>query len=252
MIIFMDKLARRRYPHQQVCVLLSIALALCACGDTGKAPPSTGSSAPVAEASPSSGQVSAPTLVSPFGISTYAASRFLEQATFGPTPASIAEVKRLGFEGWIAAQLSLPVPAIDGTILESRDPGPPDPLAVEFAPARFTKLAISDPAQLRVRTAWGLSQFLVVSQNKVVAFAVVQYANFLMANAFTTYGSFLRALTLHASMGNFLDNSENRAASARLCCLNEEESDYAHGTYSDYRQARWCAAWPHRGNHPPV
>lgn len=199
--------------------VLAAVLCLGACGGTERSASTEASPEPSA----SSGQVAPATAAaSPFGITTYAASRFLEQATFGPTASSIAELKRLGFEGWIASQQALPVPAIDGSILEGRDPGPPDPLAVEFAPARFTRIAISDPAQLRVRAAWSLSQFLVVSQNKVVAFAVVQYANFLMANAFTNYADFLRALTLHASMGNFLDNSENRAASACIGCSPNE------------------------------
>ena len=212
------RIAVRRGLQRRVLAVLTAVLCLGACGNTERSAPTAASPEPSA----SSGQVAPAAAASPFGITTYAASRFLDQATFGPTASSIAELKRLGFEGWIAAQQALPVPAIDGSILEGRDPGPPDPLAVEFAPARFTRIAISDPAQLRVRAAWSLSQFLVVSQNKVVAFAVVQYANFLMANAFTNYTDFLRALTLHASMGNFLDNSENRAASACIGCSPNE------------------------------
>ena len=38
----------------------------------------------------------------------YAASRFLEQATMGPSPAAVAQVKAQGIEGWIRAQLMLP------------------------------------------------------------------------------------------------------------------------------------------------
>ena len=35
----------------------------------------------------------------------FAASRFLEQASMGPSPESVEQVKALGIEGWIAAQL---------------------------------------------------------------------------------------------------------------------------------------------------
>ena len=41
-------------------------------------------------------------------VTHYAASRFLEQAAMGPSPASVAQVKAMGMESWVAAQLALP------------------------------------------------------------------------------------------------------------------------------------------------
>ena len=80
---------------------LAAVLCLGACGGTERSASTEASPEPSA----SSGQVAPATAAaSPFGITTYAASRFLEQATFGPTASSIAELKRLGFEGWIASQ----------------------------------------------------------------------------------------------------------------------------------------------------
>jgi hypothetical protein len=40
-----------------------------------------------------------------------AAVRFLEQATFGPTPAMIAEVRAIGFEGFLREQFAARRPA---------------------------------------------------------------------------------------------------------------------------------------------
>ena len=39
---------------------------------------------------------------------TQAASRFLTQATFGPTASDIDRVNALGYEGWIEAQFNKP------------------------------------------------------------------------------------------------------------------------------------------------
>ena len=45
--------------------------------------------------------------VSPRRFLIWRASRFLLQASFGPSEEAIAEVKRLGFEGWIDQQLAM-------------------------------------------------------------------------------------------------------------------------------------------------
>ena len=40
-------------------------------------------------------------------VTAMAAARFLEQAGFGPTPASVSDVQTLGFSAWIDAQIAL-------------------------------------------------------------------------------------------------------------------------------------------------
>jgi hypothetical protein len=37
-------------------------------------------------------------------MSDLAAARFLDQATWGPTPASIAQLQQMGINAWLAAQ----------------------------------------------------------------------------------------------------------------------------------------------------
>src|SRR5579871_1110187 len=44
------------------------------------------------------------------------ASRFLTQATFGPTPADIALVSRVGYSEWIDEQLSYPTTLSEPTV----------------------------------------------------------------------------------------------------------------------------------------
>src|ERR1700684_2046315 len=40
-------------------------------------------------------------------VTARAAARFLDQATWGPTPASIAQVQSMGFATWLEAQYAL-------------------------------------------------------------------------------------------------------------------------------------------------
>jgi len=40
-------------------------------------------------------------------ITASAAARFLDQATWGPTPASIAQLQQMGITNWLAAQFAL-------------------------------------------------------------------------------------------------------------------------------------------------
>jgi len=77
--------------------LLPAVLLLVSCG--GGDPSST---------SNLSGQVSAVANSAGGKVTHFAASRFLEQAAMGPSPASVAQVKGQGIDAWIAAQLKLP------------------------------------------------------------------------------------------------------------------------------------------------
>ena len=44
------------------------------------------------------------------------AGRFLTQATFGPTPASVQQVRTLGYDAWLAAQAATPASSFLGFI----------------------------------------------------------------------------------------------------------------------------------------
>jgi uncharacterized protein (DUF1800 family) len=64
--------------------------------------------------------------------------------------------------------------------------------------------------QLRVRTSWVLSNFLVVSTRKVQQFGALEYMNILQTHAYGQYGDLLKAVTRNAAMGFYLDNGQNR------------------------------------------
>ena len=143
----------------------------------------------------------------------FAASRFLEQASMGPSPESVAQVKALGIEGWITAQLKIPPTMIvtDPSLYDYalNIDKPADDRLRDHVDNSNTNLLINADDQLRVRTNWVLSNFLVVSFKGVLPYGLVEYQNFLQKNAFSQYGELLKALTRNPSMGDFLDNNKN-------------------------------------------
>ena len=85
-----------------------------------------------------------------------AAARFLDQATFGPTPASIAELQKTGIVAWMNAQFALNTSDLpDQPILDSSGKANRDLTPVQAA---FFANAVNNPDQLRQRVAFALSQ----------------------------------------------------------------------------------------------
>ena len=74
----------------------------------------------------------------------------------------------------------------------------------------LNNLMIGAEDQLRVRTSWVLSNFLVVSVRKVQQFGALEYMNILQTNAFGQFGDLLKAVSRNAAMGFYLDNGQNR------------------------------------------
>jgi uncharacterized protein (DUF1800 family) len=185
-----------------ICILALMLLTACGGGETSGA-------------SNLAGQVSSDLSRSANKATHFAASRFLEQASMGPSPESVEQVKALGIEGWINAQLKMPP-----TLLVT-DPKLYDyELNIDKAADRIlgdhvknsnVNLLINAEDQLRVRTNWVLSNFLVVSRKKVLDYGVIEYQNFLQKNAFSQYGELLKALTQVPAMGYYLDNNLNRS-----------------------------------------
>lgn len=171
---------------------------------------------------PSAGQVAPP--AAPAKVTRYAAARFLDQTTFGATPAEMERVRRMGLAAWIDWQMSLPASAFDGRPVIAFD----EANATQFVPAynylRNALIApmLSAPDQLRLRVMWALSQFVPVSLVKSKPYGILEYANLLQRSAFGNYGQFLREMTIHPTMGHFLDNAENRPAGACFGCAPNE------------------------------
>lgn len=160
------------------------------------------------------GQVSAVTSTSAGKATHYAASRFLEQAAMGPSPASVAQVKAMGIEGWIDAQLKLPPSTIvtPASLYEHElnTDKPAQQRMADFYRINMYSLLIGGEDQLRVRTSWVLSNFLVVSTRKIQDYGALEYLNMLQTNAFGQYGDLLKGVTRNAGMGFYLDNSNNK------------------------------------------
>lgn len=131
------------------------------------------------------------------------AVRFLEQASFGPTPAAIAEVEPLGREYWMAQQANLPASPIDEVATTN-----------EVMSQVFLNM-YGGQDQLRQRMIFALSQILVVSANKnIYGPELVPWVRLLSKHAFGNYRSLLRDASLSPSMGKYLDLANSRKSTA--------------------------------------
>ncbi len=145
-------------------------------------------------------------------MSDHAAARFLDQATWGPVPASIAQLQQMGIGNWLNAQFSLntsdlpdqPILAADGKT--NRDLGP--------VQAAFFQNAVTGQDQLRQRVAFALSEIWVVSAQSGVhsAYAFPPYWRIFRDNAFNNYRDIVKAVSLNPAMGRYLNMANNNKA----------------------------------------
>lgn len=171
--------------------------------DPNNPPPVTPT--PVAEANPlPEPNPTPPSLpASPVPVSQAEAIRFLEQASFGPTTAGIADVQAKGPDYWLAEQANLPVAPID------------DNVDMNQLSNRVLMDMHNAPDQLRQRMAFALSQIIVVSSNKnIYGNELLPYVRLLQKHAFGNYRSLLRDISLSPSMGKYLDLANSMKATA--------------------------------------
>ena len=133
----------------------------------------------------------------------------------GPTPASVVEVQKLGIEGWIDQQLALRPSVLNApnyVIDYDNNNKAASDLAWNWSSQRLYDLPIAAPDQLRLRMTWALYNFIVFGQ---MGFALdkIEYFNGLQTNTAGTFKDLMRAVTLHAAMGSFLNNNQNIANS---------------------------------------
>ncbi|MGE3334428.1 MAG: DUF1800 family protein [Rhodospirillaceae bacterium] len=138
------------------------------------------------------------------GTANLAAARLLEQATFGPTAASIARVREIGVDAWLNEQFAAaetPVTLPEGnnnSVVRSQ---------------YISRLSMADD-QLRQRVAYALGQIIVISMNKnIYPNEIVPYLQILSRNAFGNYRTLLGEISTSAQMGKYLDiANSNRPA----------------------------------------
>jgi len=231
--------ARRSAVRGALAALVLVALAACGdagvvVGDGGTGGPSTGGvgsgggnvgggagGGPTGGPAPElvepegegpTGELPLATSVSSLDPADVEASRFLAQATFGPTPESIAEFRaRGGPAAWIDAQMALPM---SRTLPYTRD-NSNGSLQGPRHDAWWNN-ALDEPDQLRQRVAFALSQIFVVSDLDYALsnaqYGMSDYYDTLASHAFGNYRDLLRDVTLHPVMGVYLSMVRNEKA----------------------------------------
>lgn len=153
--------------------------------------------------------------------------RFMKQATFGPTVELDSRLRRIGLRAWLAEQFAAPYPSVS-------NPYPNQPLKPANAPSDcdgeqtqvpdvpatcfrdtytmyplqtwFFREALYGDAQLRHKVAWALSQIWVTSGVDIQQSRhMVEYHKVLSQNAFGNYRDLMYQMTLHPTMGEYLD-----------------------------------------------
>ncbi len=148
------------------------------------------------------------------------ASRFLAQATFGPTLDEINRLKSIGFDAWLLDQMNRGYASHVHTLKlrTMLDPEREEPER-DWVQDSFWREAISGSAQLRHRVAFALSQIFVVSMNDgdVARYplGVASYLDTLTRHAFGNYRDLLEAVALHPMMGIYLTHLGNEKEDAK-------------------------------------
>ncbi|EJL6721309.1 TPA: DUF1800 domain-containing protein [Vibrio alginolyticus] len=130
-------------------------------------------------------------------------ARFLYQTSFGPTPALINEVRENGLEDWIQKQINLPA--------TYHQPLYQTPFSKGLQSNRenaWYQIVVTAEDQLRQRTAYALSQIVVVSRYGGVLSSkptgLVNYYDLLVEHAFGNYRDLLYDVSIHPVMGSYL------------------------------------------------
>ena len=158
-----------------------------------------------------------------------AASRFLLQASFGPTTAEITRLAGITPAIWIDQQMALPAtPDVVNYVQAKYALGDAyRPGGSKYDPAwvgqKFWASAAQSPDQLRKRVGFALHQIFMVSQQDSSLFhqarAYANYLDTLNKNAFGNYRTLLEDVALSPVMGIYLSHMRNRkedAATGRL------------------------------------
>ncbi len=158
-------------------------------------------------------------------------ARFLEQATFGPSPSDDSRVRRIGLRAWLTDQFTQPYPSaanpypnipLKSAAIETAPPlgcgvrtEPPTPDYLVCArdhysmyPVQnwFYKEAFYGTPQLRHRVTWALGQIWVISGvDTQQSSHMIEYHQQLSKNAFGNYRTLMYDMTLNPGMGNYLD-----------------------------------------------
>ena len=144
------------------------------------------------------------------------AARFLTQASFGPTDASVLQVQALGYRGWLDQQMATPSSShlayVDNRIAQIKLSNPDAALDATQFYESFWLYAATSPAQLRERMKLALSEIFVISlaDPVVEVRGAASYYDMLGNNAFGNYRTLLEQVSLHPMMGVYLTHMGNQ------------------------------------------
>ena len=195
--------------HQGRVFLCAFAAAvlIVACDSSGE--PDGGASAPPPSGSPPPGSVGD-------GVTASEASRFLSQATFGPSSVDIDRLESVGLSAWLQAEFAKPQESFLQQVLLAEASGVdigPDELSEAF----WTRAILSDD-QLRQRVGFALSQIFVASyadaQLSRRPVAMANYMDIMSAGAFGNFRQTLENVTYSPAMAIYLTYLQNQKADA--------------------------------------
>lgn len=157
------------------------------------------------------------------------ATRFLTQATFGPTSADIDSVMAIGYSAWIDQQFTRQPEITYQSYWNQRTqtlkttgktPG------IQEINHLFWRSAVVGQDQLRERVALALSEIFVVSLQDGCGtnspLGVASYIDMLSANAFGKYGDLLESVAKHPIMGCYLSHLHNQKSDVRTGRVPDE------------------------------
>jgi uncharacterized protein (DUF1800 family) len=162
------------------------------------------------------------------------ASRFLTQATFGATDASIHHVSLIGFPAWIGEQMAMPqtpvAPAVEQALMVNNPPCAASNVKCNAAlfvqntnndnlvENAFWQQSISGNDQLRQRVEYVLSQIFVISGANFSVESMprgeANYYDLLGADAFGNVRTVMQDVTLSPMMGQYLNMLGNDKGNA--------------------------------------
>lgn len=147
------------------------------------------------------------------------AARFLAQATFGPSPDSLTELKGMGYNysAWIDAQAAKPISSSITLIAAAKaSDSTLTNITTSLNRRARNQVMLAGEDQLRQRMAYALSQILVVSDADSFVSSAQEascdYYDMLARNALGNYRTLLMDVTRHPVMGHYLSHYKNRKA----------------------------------------
>ncbi|MHA7873098.1 MAG: DUF1800 family protein, partial [Hyphococcus sp.] len=186
-------------------LLSTVAAVLAACSSGGDEP---APEQPEPE-QPAPGPVTGADLVS--GLE---ASRFLTQATFGPSDQDVNQLTTSGLSAWLMTEFEKPQESLLQEVLENEAAGE-DVGGDQLAEAFWTRAVLADD-QLRQRVGYALSQIIVVSyadsQIEDRPIAMANYMDIMAAGAFGNFRQLLENVTYSPAMAIYLTYLQNQKA----------------------------------------